>query len=535
MLSRSCSSLHTAALYIEHWADAELGTGLCKCLTQVLKAAQGSGGNACAWDPTLPSLCAESQQGLQQQLPPQERGSNKSLQQLSGSAGQPAKTLTRAKAAEVEALLRDVWGRVDEPDSLYALAGNGRAGPDEVSMHAPCFACCLKGLHPMRATSMCCCRPPVWLAAQRHANVSSHLQMLQLCEREGDWPSALASYDLLIHSSLSSASGSGCGLMQAQGQVSQPLSQQQLGLHRGLAYSLSRLGCGHAAQGYLQGVTASSPGGPVTAAVTDPQAQELQWELAWRLGQWGDDLSQGLPFVAASTSQAVHVPQYGSEAVGFHPVGSRGPSPGPAGAAPGRGYGSFPGAPATGNSPPTFPIAPVSYQGQGLRSAIPAVTAVGPRQYGAPGVYCFNQALLYCLRSLASGDQQQFEQLLQGATAGGVVAPWVCVFFSNPPYAHAKLPACWVPGHALNSAPLQLESTSPHACRLCAPAVHGIPREFSSHAAALSQAAHGEALGRGLGAPVGQSCSCRCGRAWQCCGRRSACHPWSRQGCAGRW
>ncbi|GAQ86367.1 Protein kinase ATM/Tel1 [Klebsormidium nitens] len=153
-----------------------------------------------------------------------------------------------------EQLLLNVYAKVNEPDGIYGVARTHKAA-----------------------------------------------SQLRLYEHEGSWGKALGAYDDLLRSDVGwGGSGAGGGLRgQALGSLQADIfsqgggegfgarrkegsrEQQALVLQKGLMRSLQQMGCLTVLDTYWQGLSAQKRG-----AVVDPELVELQYENAWRMGQW---------------------------------------------------------------------------------------------------------------------------------------------------------------------------------------------------------------------------------------------------------
>lgn len=154
--------------------------------------------------------------------------------------------------AQVEALLSDVYGRIDEPDCIYAVAG--RPGLDS---------------------------------------------QVAVFEHEGDWVGALACHDLALRfggGGDAAAAAAATGLAAQQRLLREADARgagaaTSAGDLQGVAAALSNMGCGFTAHRFLQGVLQRWPGAGAggLAAAGSSTLQDLQYELSWRLGTWDSD------------------------------------------------------------------------------------------------------------------------------------------------------------------------------------------------------------------------------------------------------
>jgi hypothetical protein len=145
-----------------------------------------------------------------------------------------------SRLSEIEALLLDLYERINDPDGVYAIA----------------------------------------------AILGSASGRLRLQQCEGRWPEVLAAADERLQHPAAAPAGPGLG-----------------GTAVDLLRALTRMGCRHTAQRYLQSSLANT-GGSSGACAADSATREAQAELAWRLGEW-DTAGQGTAgALAAPAAQA---------------------------------------------------------------------------------------------------------------------------------------------------------------------------------------------------------------------------------------
>lgn len=175
----------------------------------------------------------------------------------------------------VGALLTELYTDINEPDSLYALAGRPGA------------------------------------AAQ-----------LRLTSHEHNWPASLQGYDLALQQSTAVLFTHQPTMHTAQQHMHREHMQPAQCMY-GIVNALQQLGCSHTALQYIQGCSTWGSGGrrsvPGQRTEPAPEIREMQSELAWRLGQWDDsgELSsaqdtltqqkqeQGFPFQSHSSTQII--------------------------------------------------------------------------------------------------------------------------------------------------------------------------------------------------------------------------------------
>lgn len=171
-----------------------------------------------------------------------------------------------------EQLLLNVYAKINEPDGIYGVARTHKAA-----------------------------------------------SQLRLYEHEGSWGKALGAYDDLLRGDVSGGgSGAEGGLQgEALGSLQADIfrqgggerlgarrkegsrEQQALVLQKGLMRSLQQMGCLTVLDTYWQGLSAQKRG-----AVVDPELVELQYENAWRMGQW--DLGSLAPGEAPGYNAMLH-------------------------------------------------------------------------------------------------------------------------------------------------------------------------------------------------------------------------------------
>ncbi|KAK9806879.1 hypothetical protein WJX72_005975 [[Myrmecia] bisecta] len=135
------------------------------------------------------------------------------------------RTLNEASLPMADQLLLDIYGQIDEPDGIYALA--------------------------------------------RSHVIASQLRLYQ---HEGAWSKVLAGYDMLLRQASARAPPAPRASQRAP-------AQPQQAAQAGLVAALQQLGCSHLLQAYV--TSASTAAGPGSSALAEVQA-----ESAWRLGQW---------------------------------------------------------------------------------------------------------------------------------------------------------------------------------------------------------------------------------------------------------
>jgi hypothetical protein len=278
------------------------------------------------------------------------------------------------------------------------------------------------------------------------------MQLVELYEREGNWPHALACYDVGLHNchpdnalptapTVATSPGSG------RPPDAHPswVQHDHLALQAGLGQCLRQLGCGPAAQLLLAGANlqqrhyahhkgGSGSGMPDTGGMSD--LLEQQYELAWRMGQWQlpdwvqgscgiTGIALGSDRKAVSAMSATPHPsgkgasRAATPAAGMYYEPSIGAGAGAYSSGAVRHMdGTQAGGLPSGPSPSALLAGGDGSQGsQPLSRGMPAFGAAG-MSLDAQGGTCFNHALLHSLRALRQGDTQRFSSLTAQAVAG---------------------------------------------------------------------------------------------------------------------
>lgn len=281
----ACSAHFTALIYIEHWCERRYG---CVALPRNAAIAPtaadhmaGASGGPRAPSVGAPSILARLLPGAtQSQAPPgqqrqqQPKGRRQQQQQQRGSrSATPAaipnggasdsSDADEARLSEVEALLLGLYDHIKDPDGVYAIA----------------------------------------------AVFGSSRARLQLQQHEGRWAEVLAATDEQLQHPAARGAGAAAGGDAAAGSVGTGQAD--------LLRALERMGCRHTAQKYLAGAAtgmeqaATSGGGGLGECGTggtelcsgggSEQLREVQAQLAWRLGDWGEPSTSTATAAATAT------------------------------------------------------------------------------------------------------------------------------------------------------------------------------------------------------------------------------------------
>jgi hypothetical protein len=371
-----------------------------------------------------------------------------------------SKALHPPHLLQAEGLLRVIWHHIDDLDCLYALSGAGRSTEQEVWYASTTCAlfiatACHKCLDPRPSSSHpCTCVASAPCLLQHMDSCCScnhhvaapflrvHMQLVELFEREGSWPHALACYDLGLYNCqpgwpVAQALTGQAGLISSphgpslsrDHQEGGPRGGQQaphtslVALQAGLGQCLRQLGCGPAAQLLLAGANLQlqhhdhHQGSTRMSGISGASdLLDQQYELAWRMGQWqlpdwatSNPGPSGPPVVSPTRCPA---PALGATP---HPAGKgASAAPTPAAAALRVADGTQAGGPVPGTSPPD------GSQGSHTHSVSSSMsgTGVGLQSEGGATSTGFNHSVLHSLRALRQGDTQRFSSLTAQAVAG---------------------------------------------------------------------------------------------------------------------